>query len=144
MAQLINVFIENRPGRLKSVTGILDEMQINIRAFTIQDRGDYGLMKLIVDKPKDAHLALADRGFACALREVLAISIPDKPGNLNKLTAIMTDHDVNIADVFGFVLEPSNMGVCCMEIRQPLTQDVVNALDEAGFKVLRETDLYEI
>lgn len=144
MSQMLNVFIENRPGRLKSVTEILDEKNINIRAFTIQDKGDYGLMKMIVDKPKDAHLALADRGFACALRDVLAISIPDKAGNLNKLTSILTDYDVNIADVFGFVIEPSMTGVCCMEIREPLTGDVKNALAESGFDILQAADIYEL
>lgn len=144
MAQQLNVFVENRPGRLKSVTEILDENKLNIRAFTIQDKGDFGLMKLIVDRPQDAHLVLADRGFACALRDVMAIAIPDKPGNLNKLTSIMVEYNVNIADVFGFVLEPEKMGVCCMEIRKPINPDVKKALEDNGFRLLEANELYTI
>jgi len=144
MPQLLSVFIDNRPGRLKSVTGILDEQNVNIRAFTIQDKGDSGLMKMFVDNPSDAHHVLAERGFACALKDVLVISVPDKSGNLNKLTAVMTDHDVNIADMFGFILEPNNVGVCCMELREKIGNDIKKALAEDDFKILTAADIYEL
>jgi hypothetical protein len=146
MAKQINIFIENRPGRLESITGILSENNINIRAFTIQDRGDFGLIKLIVDKPQQAHLILADRGLACALKDVLAISIPDKPGNLHRLTKILSQQNVNIVDTYGFVLEPGSKGVCCLEIQ---TDDdrfsrLQDLLAEEGFEILEDQQLYEL
>ncbi len=144
MIKQINIFIENRPGRLSSVTQILDDKQINIRAFTIQDRGDYGLMKLIVDKPQDAQLALADRGYACALKDVLAVRVPDKPGNLNRLTTIMHDNNVNIADVYGFVIKPENIGICCMEIHDKISPEAMNKMQAEGFTMLDNSDLSEI
>jgi hypothetical protein len=144
MIKQLSIFIENRPGRLSSVTQILDDRQINIRAFTIQDRGDYGLMKLIVDKPEDARLALADRGYACALKDVLAVSVPDKPGNLNRLTTIMHDNNVNIADVFGFVEKPDNIGICCMEIHDKISDEAMAKMEAEGFKLLDNTDMSDM
>ena len=67
MAEQLTIFLENRPGRMKSISDVLLENNLNIWAFTVQDRGEFGLMKLIVDKPKKAHLILVDRGFACVL-----------------------------------------------------------------------------
>jgi len=144
MIKQLSIFIENRPGRLSSVTQILDDKNINIRAFTIQDRGDYGLMKLIVDKPDDARLVLADRGYACALKDVIAVSVPDKPGNLNKLTTIMHDNNVNIADVFGFVIRPDNIGICCMEIHDSISEEAIAQMEAQGFTFLDTSDLSDL
>ena len=144
MSKQVNIFIENRPGRLTSVTGILAESKINIRAFTIQDRGDFGLIKLIVDKPRQAHLALSDRGFAAALKDVVAVSIPDKSGNLHKLTSALSAHNINIVDAYGFVLEPDKQGVCCIELENAEDADRTKELvQKEGFEVLEEEELYE-
>jgi hypothetical protein len=76
-------------------------------------------MKLIVDKPAQAQLALADRGFACVLKEVLAITAPDKPGNLDKLTSALLKKKVNIKDMYGFVSPNDRQGICYMEFENP-------------------------
>lgn len=145
MAKQLNIFVENRPGRLKTITGILSESGLNIRAFTIQDRGDFGLMKLIVDKPQQAYLTLADRGFACALKDIIAIAVDDKPGNLHKLTSVMFEHQVNVLDAYGFVTEPNKRGVCCLEVENIKDNETFKQLiEKEGFAVLEEEELYEI
>ncbi len=141
MTKQINVFVENRPGRLESVTETLLQSNINVMAFAIQDKGDYGLMKLIVDKPQEAHLALADRGFACALKDMLAISVPDKPGNLHTLTTALAEHNINIIDAYGFVLEPSKQGICCLEIDDLKATNAADVVEKAGFSVLTHEEL---
>jgi hypothetical protein len=138
MPKQLNVFVENRPGRLKSVTEALSKNRINIIAFTVQDRKDFGLMKLIVDKPKQAYLALADKGYACALRDILAISVKDKPGNLYKLTALLFKHKINIIDAHGFVIEPDKQGICCLEVDTKDTKKLKKILAKQGFKSLEE------
>jgi len=142
MAKQLTIFVENRPGRLKSISENLRKSQIDIRAFTIQDRGDYGLLRLIVDKPNDAYLALADLGCACALKDILAISVPDQPGNFHRLASALGEKGINILDAYGFVLQPHNTGVCCMEIdklHMARAEEVVRA---AGFRVLEDEELY--
>ena len=145
MSKQLNIFIENRPGRLKSITGVLSKGNINIRSFTIQDRGDFGVIKLIVDRPLQAHTAIQDAGFACALKEIVAASIPDKPGNMHKLTSILSENNINILDAYGFVLEPNKTGVCCIE---PDKEDdlarIGELIEAAGFHIMNEEELYEL
>ncbi|MCK4999249.1 MAG: ACT domain-containing protein [Anaerohalosphaera sp.] len=141
MTKQLNVFVENRPGRLESVTLSLMDSRINIMAFALQDKGDYGLLKLIVDKPDDAYLALADKGFACALKDMLAISVPDKPGNLHKLTTALAEHNINVIDAYGFVLEPTKKGICCLEIEDLKATNASEVVEKAGFTVLTREEL---
>ncbi len=140
MAKELNIFVENRPGRLRSVAGVLAEKKINVRTMTLQDRGEYGLMKMIVDKPEAAHLALADKGFACALKDILAISLKDKPGSFLKLADVFMKHSVNILDAYGFVLQSSKDAVFCVEVKD--IPGIKKVLINEGFKVL-EDELYE-
>lgn len=144
MAKQLTIFVENRAGRLKAITDNLRKSNIDIRAFTIQDRGDYGLLKLIVDKPNEAYLALADLGCACALKEILAISVPDQPGNFHRLTSALAAHNVNVIDAYGFVLQPHKTGVCCMEIDQPQLMKAEEIVTGAGFTVLQDEELYSL
>jgi len=142
MAKQLNIFMENKPGRLKSVTEVLFEKSINIRAMTIQDRGDFGLMKLLVDNPKVACLALTDKGFACALKDALAIVIDDKLGGLYKLSDIFLKHNINVVDAYGFVVESSKYAVWCVEAKgYSIIRDVIK---KEGFKVLEDEELYEL
>ncbi len=142
MAKQLTVFVENRPGRMKSVSDTLLENRLNIWAFAIQDRGEFGLMKLIVDRPEQARLALADHGFACALKEVLAVTAPDRPGNLDRLTTALLDSNVDIADAYGFVTPNDRQGVCFLEIKNATGVDLEAVVTAAGFAVLRDEDLY--
>jgi hypothetical protein len=144
MAKQLTIFIENRPGRLNAVTESLNKSNIDIRAFTIQDRGDYGLMKLIVDNPNKAYLALADLGLACALKTILAVSVSDKPGNLHKLTTALAEKNINIIDAYGFVLQPNKVGVCCLEIENIQDIPAKKIVEDAGFTVLEDEELYNL
>jgi len=142
MAKQLTIFVENRAGRLKAITQNLHQSNIDIRAFTIQDRGDYGLLRLIVDRPNDAYLALAELGCACALKDILAISVPDQPGNFHRLTSALAEHNINVIDAYGFVLQPHKTGVCCMEIDQPQLMKAQEIVAAAGFTVLQDEELY--
>lgn len=144
MAKQLTVFMENRPGRVNSVCDILEEQGLNIWAFTIQDRGEFGLMKLIVDKPDKAQLALSDRGFACALKEVLAITAPDKPGNLDRLTSSLLKKNVNIKDMYGFVSPNDRQGLCFMEFENPDEVDIAELIGRFDFRILTNEELYEL
>jgi hypothetical protein len=144
MAKQLTIFVENRPGRLQSISENLQKSNIDIRAFTIQDRGDYGLLRLIVDKPNEAYLALADLGCACALRDVLAVSVPDQPGNFHKLASALAVNSINVLDAYGFVLQPHRTGVCCMEIDKAQMAKAEETVRQAGFAVLEDEELYSL
>jgi hypothetical protein len=140
MAKELSVFVENRPGRLRSVAEVLGQARINVRTMTLQDRGEYGLMKLIVDQPDKAYLVLADKGFACALKEILAIVLKDKPGSFLKLSELLYKHKVNVLDAYGFVIESNKRAVFCVEVRD--IKKIRAVLKKEGFEVLDE-ELHE-
>jgi hypothetical protein len=144
MAKQLTIFVENRPGRLSSIAKNLRENNIDIRAFTIQDRGDYGLVKFIVSNPSQAYLSLANLGCACALKEIIAISIPDKVGNFELLTAALADNNINVKDAYGFVLQTNLKGVCCLEIDEAQTAQAQKVISSAGFTILKDDELYNL
>jgi hypothetical protein len=144
VAKQLNIFIENRPGRLESVTQNLLKCEINVLAFTLQDRGDYGLMKLIVNQPDKAYLEMANLNLACAIKNVLIVSIPDKPGNLHRLMTALAQNEINIIDVYGFVLQPDQQGLCCIEIDDAQNENAEEAVKKAGFDVLNDEALYSL
>ncbi len=146
MAKQLTIFVENRPGRIQSVAQILEEAGLNVWAFTIQDRGQFGLMKVILDKPEKGKLALEDIGHACALKDVIAIQAPDKPGNLNKLTKVLLEQNVNIADAYGFTPPETNekSGICFLELKDSADGNIEQAFTDLGFTVLTDEELYEL
>lgn len=144
MSKQLHVFVENRPGRLEVITENLRKANIDIRAFAIQDRGDFGLMKLLVDKPQDAYLSLADLGCACALKDVLAVSVPDEAGNLHKLLSVLSKNNINIIDAHGFVLQPSKTGICILEIENLAQSNARQVVEKAGFEVLDDSKIYNL
>ncbi|MCC8992859.1 MAG: ACT domain-containing protein [Candidatus Contendobacter sp.] len=142
MAEQLSVFIDNRPGRLNAVTGILRDQQINIRAMTIADHRDFGVAKLLVSDPALAQQALAEHGFAVALQPVLAVAIEDRPGGLHDLLEILAAHQINVLDAYGFVVAPSRQAIWCMTIAD--LAEATRLMTEQGLRVLKDRDLYAL
>jgi len=92
----ISVFLENNAGRLGEVTRVLADAQINIRAISIADTADFGILRLIVDKSEEAVKALTASGFTTRLTDVVAVEIADSPGALAKVMELFQKSKVNI------------------------------------------------
>jgi hypothetical protein len=92
----ISVFLENNAGRLGDVTRVLAQAQINIRAISIADTADFGILRLIVDKSDEAVKALNDGGFTTRITNVAAVEISDFPGSLAKVMELFQSSNVNI------------------------------------------------
>ena len=142
MAKQISIFADNKPGRLKKITETLMQENINIRAMTLQDSGEFGLVNLLVDKPDAANVALSNNGFASTLKDVLAIIMDDKPGGLYNIMDMLSTHDINIENAYGFVIESSKAAVFCVEVKD--TVRIKNLIEKAGFKILTDEQLYEL
>lgn len=140
MPQQISVFAENRPGKIKRITGILAEKNINIRAITISDSGDYGIIKLLVDKPQEGCDVLKEAGFAATLKDIAAIKMDDKPGGLFRASTILADKGVNVEDAYGFILEGGSTAVFVFQVEN--VRKTENILKEAGFDILADNELY--
>jgi hypothetical protein len=139
MVEQVNVFLENKPGRLKKITGLLKDAGVNIRSVEIQDRNDFGVMKLLVDAPKKAQKALADAGLAAALKPVLAIRVDDRPGGLYRVCEFLEGKGVNVLDAYGFVIESARRAVLCLEVQDPAAVDALLASE--GLERLTAADI---
>ena len=98
----ISVFLENKPGRLKAMTGFLADKKIDIRAISLAETKDFGIARLIVDDAFSAVNTLKENDFIASLTSVLAIEIPDEAGGLDKLLTAFADTGVNIEYMYAF------------------------------------------
>ena len=92
----ISVFLENRSGRLAGVLGILAGVGANIRALSLADTNDFGILRLIVDKTDEALAALKEKNFTVRSTDVLAVDVPDRPGGLQGILQVLSTADVNV------------------------------------------------
>jgi hypothetical protein len=97
------VFIENKPGRVSEIAGIVGRAGANIRGFSVSDTADYGIMRLVLDQPELGRAALKDAGFTVREDEVICVELPDEPGALGKVLHAVSDAGVNIEYVYSLV-----------------------------------------
>ena len=87
----ISIFVENKPGALLAMTTVLAENRIDMRAFTLAETSDFGIVRIIVDDVYKASTVLKDFGFVYSISSVLGVVIPDVPGGLNQVLQILTE-----------------------------------------------------
>lgn len=101
MSKQISVFIENRKGRLGEVLDVLKANQINILSLSLADTAEYGLLRIIADKPQEGKNALSAAGFSCMLSEVCIVKVPHSPGALQAILRVISDEQLNVEYMYG-------------------------------------------
>ena len=99
----ISIFIENKSGRLAEVTRILGEANVNIRALSLADTSDFGILRLIVNCPEKAKEVLKEKGFTVSKTEVVAVEVPDQPGGLSAILQALDRDGINVEYMYAFV-----------------------------------------
>lgn len=99
----LSVFIENKSGRVSEVTGVLGDVGVNIRGFSVSDTAEFGILRLVVDKPEAASVALKDAGFTVREDDVICIDLPDVPGGLASVLKLVSSAGVNIEYVYSLI-----------------------------------------
>jgi hypothetical protein len=115
----ISVFLENKPGRLAGVTKVLMEAAINIRALSLADTSDFGVVRLIVNDTGKAIQALQTAGFRVRRTEVVAIELDDRPGGLHEVLEILRKAGINVEYVYAFVRPPGGRAVIILRFDDP-------------------------
>lgn len=98
----ISVFMDNKPGQLSGVMEIIKESGINVRALSLADTKDFGILRIIVHDTEKAVDALKDAGYAVTVNEIVAITIPDSPGQLSRVLEILGKDNVNLEYLYAF------------------------------------------
>lgn len=104
----ISVFLENSKGRLFEVCTILGKNNINIRALNIAENGDFGVLRMVVDKPAEAVLVLKKGNFVANQTDIIAVEVEDRPGGLSDILQVFNDTDLNIEYMYGFIEKSSD------------------------------------
>jgi hypothetical protein len=112
----ISIFLENKKGRLAEITKLIAASGIDIRALSIADTAEFGILRLIVDKPEAAVEAISKGGFTVKSTDVLAIEIPDKPGSLAKVMDIFEKTGVNIEYLYASLEKDSSTAVVIFKV----------------------------
>ena len=99
----ISVFVENKPGALYAMTGVLAQNQIDMRALNVAESSDFGIVRLIVNDLYKTTTLLKDAGYVHSLTPVVGVAIPDVPGGLNRVLQVLTDAKVNVEYMYAFL-----------------------------------------
>lgn len=138
----ISVFLENKKGRLWEALDVLAKAQINIRALSIADTSEFGILRLIVPDPEKAKKVLAKSNFTVRENDVIAVSVPDKPGGLAGALKVLTDADINVEYVYAFVEKSWKEAV--VVLRTENINKGKKALKKAGVTVLSSKEVYSL
>ena len=138
----ISVFIENKSGRLAEIARILGEAGINIRALSLADTSDFGILRLIVNDRETAKQVLKEKGFTVSKTEVVAIEVPDRPGGLSNILQFLDQENINVEYMYAFVERCGENAVIIFRFDE--TERAIQALVEKGFNVLEGERLYQM
>jgi hypothetical protein len=142
MAKQISVFLENKAGRLSHVTRVLGDAGINIRALSIADTSDFGILRIIVNDPGKAYRILKEADFTVSETEVVAVQVADAPGGLASVLEQMAETNLNIEYLYAFLGTSDNDALVIFKV-----EDIENActiFKEKGIKFIDEKQLYEL
>jgi len=140
--QQLSIFVENKPGRLASITNLLKDNSIDIRALSVADTRDFGIMRLIVNNPKKAEQVLKEADCTVSLTNVIAIGIDDHPGGLAKAMDILYANNISVEYMYAFISKTDNSAYVILRVEN--NEKAAEALKENGVRILSESDVYEM
>ncbi len=135
----ISVYIENKKGRLAEATRFIADHNVNLRALSIADSQDFGILRLICENPQETNDILRSGGFLTRLNNVLAVSIEDRPGSLSRILEVLADAGVSVEYTYAFL---STKGGACMIFRVTDNAVAAEALHAAGIETVTQDQLF--
>ena len=136
----ISIFIENKSGRLAEVSSILGDAGVNIRALSLADTSDFGILRLIVNDREKAMAALKSRGFTVSKTEVVAVEVPDQPGGLASILHELDAAAINVEYLCAFVERCGANAVIIFRFDE--IDKAIGLLQAKGFNMLEGDRLY--
>ncbi len=136
----LSIFLENKPGALEEVTRILKEAGINIRTLSLADTSDFGILRLIVDDVDRASQVLKEQGLRINRTIVVAVEVPDRPGGLHSILAMLSQNGINVEYLYAFVERSGEHAVIIFRFDAP--DKAIDVLQKNGMTVLAGAKLY--
>ncbi|MDH3997510.1 MAG: ACT domain-containing protein [Desulfuromonadales bacterium] len=138
----ISIFIENKTGRLAEVARVLGERKVNIRALSLADTSDFGILRLLVDDTALALTTLKEGGFTVNRTEVVAVEVPDRPGGLCSILQVLDECEINVEYMYAFV--ERNAGNAVIIFRFDDADNAIKILQQKEVSILSGDKLYSL
>jgi hypothetical protein len=136
----LSVFLENKSGRLTEVTKAMADNQINISAFSIAETADYGILRMVVNKPEETEKMLKANGFSVHTTDVICLIVPHKPGGLYKALQILSDNNISVEYMYAFAMGEEASVV----IRTDTLQEAIKTLQDHKLELKKANDIYQV
>lgn len=140
MVEQLSVFLENKPGHLAQLARTLAQAGINMRALMVADTSEFGVARIICDRPGAAKSTLEDAGFGVSITRVVAVEIPDRPGGLADVLEALGIAGINVEYAYAFVEPGADAAIDVLKVDNERAAEVLTA---AGLTVVGPGKLYE-
>jgi len=138
----LSIFLENRLGRLAEVARVLGDAGINIRALSLADTADFGILRLIVNDPEKAHTILQEAGYTSQITDVVAVEVDDRPGGLRDVMDVLEKAGINVEYMYAFVARKGERALLVFRFED--IEGGIKALESAGVRVLEAREVYSM
>lgn len=138
----ISVFVENKPGRLSEITDVLAKNQINLRALSIADTTDFGILRLIVNDPDRAMSVIRDAGFTASLTNVLAVSLRDETGALAGVMQTLYEAQITVEYIYAFIGAVDQQAYVIIRVED--NDGAIRAMQKRGIELLDAEKIYSM
>lgn len=135
----LSIFLENKPGHLNNICSVLADNDINIRALSLAESTDFGVLRLIVDDSQKARDILKQHNIIASLTEIVAVEIDDSPGSLAKVLDVLSENDVNVEYMTAFLEKKKDMALVTMRFDDP--DSAIKVLTDNGIKIVKSVDI---
>ena len=135
----LTIFVQNKKGTVVSVTDILSKKNINLRALSIAETQDFGILRLIVNDEKTAEAVLLENGYLIKVIDVVGVKIGDEPGKLTEALNVLDKADINVEYLYAFLANTDKNAYVVLRVEDnKLAEDT---LSKAGFDLVTEADI---
>jgi hypothetical protein len=137
--QQISVFLENRPGAMAAFTKLLQKNNIDLRALSLAETENFGIVRVIVDDPYKTIRILKEEGYICSVTKVIAVEIADKPGSLVKMLNVLGDNNVNLEYSYAFLAKKANSAFMILRVED--NEKAIKVLTQNGIRPICHDDM---
>ena len=138
----LTAFVENRQGTIATITDLISAHNINIRALSIAETEDFGILRLIVNDENTAEKILAEHGYLIKITDVVGVKISDEPGKLSEALKVLDENKINMEYLYAFMARTEKHAYVVIRVEDNGAAE--SALLNAGFKIVTEADICKL
>lgn len=138
----ISIFLENKPNKLAECTALLNQNNVNIRALSVAETEDFGILRIITDDPYQAVTILKEADYICSVTKVLAVEFPDQPGSLYHILKVLGEGQINLEYTYAFTARKKNSAYMILRVAD--NDKAIEILGRSGIRPLCQDELNEL